>query len=80
MDTNFTPSQEELKVAIDNFLNESAPFFDALAKIESLKPKSFLLNMEKGYFKTLPSKDTAAELEIKKAIEYIKQKHLGKFN
>ena len=70
--SNIKPDPEKLKIAIDNFLNESAPYYDALTKIAILKPQKYLVDFENSKVTNLPSEDTKSETNIKELIEFIR--------
>lgn len=47
MSSSITPDPDLIKLAIDCFLKESQPYYDALAKIAILKPQKYILNARK---------------------------------
>jgi hypothetical protein len=79
MKNNIIPDQEILALSIDLFLKESKPYYDALSKIAILKPQKYLLNPKENTIIILPSDDTPTEINIKQAIEFIREKYLGEF-
>jgi hypothetical protein len=79
MNSNIKPNPEQLKRAVDNFLNESAPYYAALSKIAMLKPQRIIINTADGTITSFPSEDTQTEIKIKTHIETIRDKHLGEF-
>lgn len=77
--STINPTPEELALATKYFQNDCEPFIKRLSEIKAMRKPIMVKNIDTNEVMFIEPEDTTEEVEIKKAIEQLRQKHFPNF-